>query len=133
MVLACRCATFASDQKPKNMEQINKIEIRGLVGSVKLQEVGGKKVARFTVATNMAYTDRSGGAVIDTQWHNVNAWEGKKISGLEKLQKGDKVWVRGRIRYNKFTGMDGQEHYSTEIQANKLTIIDDDDAFPCEM
>jgi hypothetical protein len=29
--------------------------------------------------------------------------------------------------------MDGQEHYSTEIQASKLTIIDDEDAFPCEM
>ena len=115
------------------MEQINKIEIRGLVGTVKLQEVGDKKVARFTVATNFAYTDRNGGAVIDTQWHNVNAWEGEKISGLENLKKGDKVGVTGRIRYNKFTGMDGQEHYSTEIQANKLNIIDDDDAFPCEM
>ena len=39
------------------MEQINKIELRGLVGSVKLQEVAGKKVARITVATSAAYTE----------------------------------------------------------------------------
>ncbi len=115
------------------MEQINKIELRGLVGSVKLQEVAEKKVARITVATSMAYTDRSGAAVIDTQWHNVNAWEGKRIVGLEKLKKGDRVWVTGRIRYNKFTGMDGLEHNSTEIIANRLSILDDEDDFPCQM
>ena len=115
------------------MEQINRIELRGLVGSVKLQEVGEKKVARITVATAMAYNDRSGAAVIETQWHNVNAWEGKRIECLDRLKKGDKVWLFGRVRYNKFTGADGLEHNSTEIIANRLTIIDDDDVFPCEM
>ena len=115
------------------MEQINKIELRGLVGMVRLQEVGEKKVARFTVATNQAFTDRNGAAVIDTQWHNVSAWESKRITGLEKLQKGDKVWVFGRVRYNKFTGADGMEHYSTEILANRLVILDDEDDLPCEM
>jgi single-strand DNA-binding protein len=115
------------------MEQNNKIELRGLVGSVKLQEVAGKKVARITVATSAAYTDRNGAAVIDTQWHNVNAWEGKRVTGLEKLQKGDRVWVTGRVRYNKFTGTDGLEHNSTDILANRLTILDDEDDFPCQM
>lgn len=115
------------------MEQINKIELRGLVGNSRLQEVAGKKVAHFTLATSTAYNDRSGSAVIDTQWHNVTAWEGKRIAGVDKIKKGDKVWVIGRIRYNKFTGQDGQEHYSTEVIANKLTIIEDDDVFSCEM
>ena len=115
------------------MEQINRIELRGLVGNVRLQEVGDKKVARFTLATSLAFNDRNGAAVIDTQWHNVSAWEGKKITGVEKIKKGDKIWVSGRIRYNKFTGVDGQDHYSTEILANKLTIIEDDDFFSCEM
>ena len=115
------------------MEQINRNELRGLVGSVKLQEVGGKKVARIAVATSMAYNDRNGAAVIDTQWHNVSAWEGKRVTCLDKVQKGDRVSVIGRVRYNKFTGMDGQDHYSTEIQANKLAILDDEDDFPCQM
>ena len=115
------------------MEQINKIELRGLVGSVKLQEVAGKKVARISVATSMAYNDRSGTAVIDTQWHNVSAWEGKRISGVDKIQRGDRVWVTGRIRYKKFTGTDGQDHYSTEVLANRLTILDDEDEFVYEM
>ncbi|MBR5704054.1 MAG: single-stranded DNA-binding protein [Bacteroidales bacterium] len=115
------------------MEQINKIELRGLVGFARTQEVGKKKVAHFTVATSMAYNDRNGAAVIETQWHSVTAWEGKRIEGLDKLKKGDKVWLFGRLRYKKFTGSDGVERDSAEIIANRLTIIDDDDAFPCEM
>ncbi len=115
------------------MEQINKVELRGLVGLVKLQEIGGKKVARFTVATSSAYTDRNGAANIETQWHNVNAWEGKNVTCLSELGKGNKVQVSGRIRYNKFLGSDQQEHYSTEILANRVNIIDSDDALLCEM
>jgi single-strand DNA-binding protein len=119
--------------KPKIMEQINKIELRGLVGTVKLQVVGEKKVARFTVATSLAYNDKTGAAVIETQWHNVNAWEGKYINCLERLRKGDKVGLIGRLRYTKFTGSDGQEHNSTEILANRLIIIEDEDVLQCEM
>ena len=100
---------------------------------MKLQQVKEKKVARITVATNMAFADRNGGAVIETQWHNVSAWEGKRITGLEKLKVGDKIGVIGRIRYNKFTGTDGQEHSSTDILAYRLTIIEDDDVFAYEM
>ena len=120
-------------KKPKNMEQINRIELRGLVGYVRLQEANKKKVAHITVATSMAFNDRNGAAVIETQWHNVTAWEGKRIECLEKIKKGDKIWLFGRVRYTKFTGSDNLEHNATEIIANRLTIIDDDDAFPCEM
>ena len=114
------------------MEQINRIEVRGLVGMVKLQEVGERKVARFTVATSYAY-EKGGSAVIDTQWHNVSAWEGKNINCIDKLKKGDKVYVLGRIKYPKFTGSDGVERTISEIQASKVSIIDDDDVMQCEM
>ena len=120
-------------KKPKIMEQINRIELRGFVGNVTLQEVGGKKVARFTVATSLAFNDRNGAAVIETQWHNVNAWEGKYITCLGRLSKGDKVGVVGRLRYTKFTGADGLEHNSTEIAAQKVAIIEDEDVLVCEM
>ena len=115
------------------MEQINKTELRGFVGSVTLQEVGEKKVARITVATSLAYNDRNGAAVIETQWHNVKAWEGKYITCLDKLKKGDMVSVTGRLRYTKFHGSDGLDHNSTEILAKKLSIIEDEDELLCEM
>jgi len=114
------------------MEQINRIEVRGLVGTIKLQEVGERKVARFTVATSYAY-EKGGTAVIDTQWHNVSAWEGKNITCLEKIKKGDKIYVCGRLKYPKYTGSDGVDRTLSEISASKVNIIDDDDVMQCEM
>ncbi|MCR5244409.1 MAG: single-stranded DNA-binding protein [Bacteroidales bacterium] len=115
------------------MEQINKIELRGLVGAVRIQEVGERKVAHFTVATSLAYTNKDGMAVIETQWHNVNAWEGRYITCLDQLKKGDKVGPIGRLRYSRFTGEDGQEHNSTEILAYRLVILQDEDMLAAEM
>ena len=116
------------------MEQLNRIELRGMVGSTKVQTFSGKRVNRFTVATSYAFKDKSGAPVIDTQWHNVNVWEGRALEDVDSIQKGDKVYVVGRVKYTKFLGQDGQEHYSTDIQAGKVMRFEDDDMqIPCSM
>lgn len=115
------------------MEQLNRIELRGTVGSIKVQTYSGKKVGRINLATSMAFKDKSGTPVIETQWHSVNAWEGKTIEDVDSIGKGDKLYVVGRVKYSKFTGTDGVDHYNTEIQALKLVRIDDEDELqiPC--
>ena len=107
------------------MEQLNRVELRGIVGNVRIQTYDENKVARIGLATNFAYKDREGTAVIDTSWHNVIAWEGRNIQGLEKIEKGTKLHVLGRIRYQKFTGVDGVERVGTDILASEVEIIDD--------
>ena len=67
------------------MEQLNRIELRGVVGSIRTQTFSDNVMARMTVATNYAYKDREGAAVIDTSWHSVVAWEGKNVQGLSKI------------------------------------------------
>lgn len=37
------------------MEQLNKVELRGNIGTVRIQNVGDSKVARLSVATNIIY------------------------------------------------------------------------------
>ncbi len=59
------------------MEQLNKVELRGIVGSVRVQSVADTKVANFSVATNNAFKSQAGAIVIETTWHNVVAWEGR--------------------------------------------------------
>ncbi len=116
------------------MEQINKVEIRGFVGNVNVRQIGEKKVAHFTVGTSYAYYDKGGNAVIDTQWHNVNAWEGKYITCIEQIVKGGRVQVSGRLVYRKYNASDGTEKSIPEIQAYRVSVIDnDDDVFQCEM
>ena len=45
------------------MEHINKVEIRGNVGAVRLNEHNGKKVANLSVITELLYKSREAGAV----------------------------------------------------------------------
>ena len=107
------------------MEQLNRIEIRGNVVNVNILKVGERRVAHFSVATNYAYKDRNGEAVIETTWHNVTAWEGKGIGNLDFLAKGACVYVTGRMRSQKYTANDGAEKYYMEIIAAAVTPVEE--------
>mgnify|MGYP003369508556 CR=1 FL=1 len=48
------------------MEQLNKVEIRGIIGSVYVKDFGNTKVANFSVATQYGYKSKDGSAVIET-------------------------------------------------------------------
>ena len=115
------------------MEQLNRIELRGVVGNVRVQTFDENKMAQISLATNYAYKDRDGTAVIDTSWHHIVAWEGRNIQQLEKIGKGSRLYVQGRVRYRNYTGVDGVDRVATDILANKLTVINDDNPMQYEM
>ena len=105
------------------MEQLNKVTLRGIIGSVRIINVGDKNGARITVATNLAYRGQDGCCIIETTWHNVTAWEGKDIHDLDKLEKGSTVEITGRLKNQRYTTSDGDDKYSTEILAHTVNII----------
>ena len=109
------------------MEHINKVEIRGNVGTVRINEHNGKKVVNFSVVTDFLYKSREGIPLSETTWHNVVAWSGKDIVDLELITKGAQVHVCGRIRANKYTSADGVEKFFYEIMASRLQIVTDGD------
>ena len=115
------------------MEQINRIELLGIVGSVRLQYINDKQMAKFTVATNRAYKNRDGAPVIDTQWHNVTAFEGKNVQDLDKIEKGRAVRVRGRLQVQRYTGIDGIERMSVDVICTHLQLIPADTEVQYEM
>ena len=80
------------------MEQINKVELRGNVGMVYLNKAGGRRAIRISLATNVGYHASDGSPVIETTWHNINAWEGKGMPDFDQIQKGTGLHVWGRIR-----------------------------------
>ena len=107
------------------MEQnINKVELQGRIGSVKVSNISGKDLARLSVATNYIYRSKDGDMVIETTWHNVTAWEnGKTITGLQNLQKGDFVHVTGRLRTVRYTDSENIERVTSEIAAASLEVV----------
>ena len=108
------------------MEQINKIEIVGLVGSVRSNMVSGNLVVNFTVATTAAYKGRDGSAIMDTTWFDVAAWEGKGMPDLSRSQKGSPVQVFGRIRMKSYTTSAGIERVEPEVRAQRVVLLDPD-------
>ena len=115
------------------MEQLNRIELRGSVGSIRIQKISGTNVANFTVATNLAYRSKDGTPIIETTWHNVTAWEDNEIRDLDKLKKGCKVHVIGRLRCQRYTGTDGVERAMYEVAAKSLALIEDTEVLQYQM
>ena len=107
------------------IEQMNRIELIGVVGrDARIANVGETAVASFALATNYAYKDRSGNAVIETTWHSVKAWKGHKMPALEDIKKGTWLHVKGRMRNVKYTDQQGIEHSSFEVLAGEMEIVD---------
>lgn len=105
------------------MEQLNKIELRGNVGSVRILNAGGTRIAKISLATNYVYKNREGDPVIETTWHNISAWEGKNMPDLESIQRGDKLYVCGRMRAQRYEGNDGMERTVYEVLAKNIQLI----------
>ena len=114
------------------MEQLNRIELRGTVGFVRQQMVNNRMVVHLSVATNYVYKDRNGDPVIETTWHNVSAWEGKGCPNLNRIEKGTKVNVVGRLRGQRYTDSEGVERYAFDVVAYQLSQIEDPSPFQYE-
>lgn len=100
------------------MEHLNRVELRGVVGSVRKTKLSECTVTRFTVATNYVYKAADGTIVDETTWHTVINWNGIEI------EKGDKVEVVGRIRCNRFTTESGEEKLLYEITASEVRKVE---------
>lgn len=103
----------------------NKVQLIGNLG--KTPEIkntdSGKKLAKFSVATNEVYTNNKGEKVKETQWHNLVAW-GKLAEIAEKyLDKGSEVVIEGKIITKDYTDKDGNKKYTTEIQVNEMLLM----------
>ncbi len=103
----------------------NKVQLIGNLGNapeVRNTE-SGKKLVRFSIATNESYRNAKGEKVTETQWHNLIAW-GKIADIAEKyLVKGSEVAVEGKLMNNNYTDKDGNKKYSTEVQVHELLLL----------
>lgn len=103
----------------------NKVQLIGNLGNapeVKTLE-SGKKMARFSVATNEDYRNAKGEKVRETQWHNLVAW-GKVAEIVEKfLTKGKEVAIEGKLINRSYNDKEGNKKYVTEIQVNELLML----------
>ena len=105
---------------------LNKVMLIGNLG--KDPEImhfdNGGSLVKFPIATSETYTNREGQRVTNTEWHNVviNA-KGLVNVAHKYLKKGHKVYLEGRIKTRKWQDQAGADRYTTEIQANQMTML----------
>lgn len=105
------------------MEQLNRIELRGHIGTVRFSEFGDRTVCHLSVATNAIYRNQSNAPVEETTWHTCTVWSNRKNPDLSILKVGAMIHVVGRMKNSKYTGSDGQEKYSSEVNVSDFEII----------
>ena len=103
----------------------NKVQLIGHVGNapeiVNLES--GRKLAKFSIATNETYKNAKGEKITDTQWHNVVAW-GKTAELVENyVPKGKEIGVEGKLTSRTYEDKDGIKRYITEVVCNELLLL----------
>jgi single-strand DNA-binding protein len=103
----------------------NRVQLIGNLGNdpeiIALES--GKKLAKFSIATNESYKNAQGEVVKNTEWHNVIAW-GKTAEIIEKyLAKGSEVAVEGKLTSRSYEDKEGVKRYVTEINCNELLML----------
>jgi len=114
--------------KQKNM--INKVVLIGNLGQdpeVRHLE-SGAVVARFSLATNERYKDKSGETKTITEWHDVVLWRGLAELAERLLSKGKLVYVEGKLTHRKWQDKEGNARKTTEVVANNFQILEKRDA-----
>lgn len=104
---------------------VNKVILIGRLGAdpeVRYTTNGGA-VANFNLATNEAWTDKSGQKQERTEWHRIVAWG--KLGELcgQYLSKGRQAFVEGKLQTREWTDKDGGKRYTTEIVAQAIQFL----------
>jgi single-strand DNA-binding protein len=104
---------------------VNKVILIGRLG--KDPEVkytpSGTPVAKFSLATDEVYKDRSGEQQKHTEWHNIVAWS--KLAEIcgEYLTKGKQVYIEGSIRSRQWEDQNKNKRTSYEIIARQMQML----------
>ncbi len=103
----------------------NQVQLIGNVGqnptTMSLED--GKKVARFSMATNEYHKNAGGEKEARTNWHTVVAW-GKTAEFIGKyITKGKQIAISGKLVTRSYTSDDGTQHYVTEVQVREVLLL----------
>ncbi len=82
----------------------------------------GTQIASFNVAVNQVRTGPDGERQENTEWFRVRV-VGRQIEFVQRLSKGSKVLVMGRLDIGKYKNRDGELRTSFDIWADEVQAM----------
>ena len=105
------------------MEQLNRIELRGNVGGVRMTSTStGAMCAHVSLVTNYL---RSGSKEVNVEvtWHNVTIWQREGMPDITKIEKGNRMHVIGRMVQQHYIDAGGNDRSSYEVYATSAEML----------
>ncbi|MDC0629359.1 MAG: single-stranded DNA-binding protein [Flavobacteriaceae bacterium] len=103
----------------------NKVQLIGNLGNdpeiIALDS--GKKLAKFSLATNEYYKDADGQKQTKTEWHNLVAWN-KTAELIENyVTKGKEIAIEGKLTTRTWDDKEGNKRYTTEVVVSEVVLF----------
>ena len=103
----------------------NKVQLIGNLGNdpeiITLED--GKKLAKFSIATNETYKNAQGEKVENVFWHSLIAWNKVAEIAEQYLVKGKEVAIEGKLTNRSYETKEGEKRYVTEVVVNELLML----------
>ncbi len=93
----------------------------------------GAQVAHFNMATSETWQDKGGERQERTEWHRIVLWRRLAEVAGQYLKKGSKVYIEGKLQTRTWDDAKGQKHYTTEIIAQSMEMLDGQNGGPGEL
>ncbi len=83
----------------------------------------GVAVSTFNMATNESWKNSEGNYEDRTEWHRIVLYGKAAETANEYMKKGQMAYIEGRIRTRSWEDKDGVTRYTTEILADRFTML----------
>jgi single-strand DNA-binding protein len=105
---------------------LNKVMVIGTLGRDPEMRYtpSGQPVTSFSVGATRTWEDSQGERRLDTEWFNVVAWGGLAELCKRHLNKGQEVYVEGRLQTRCWQDQQGQRCFRTELVANEMIPLE---------
>lgn len=108
------------------MASVNRVIIIGRLGAdpETKQFANGGEICNIRIATSESWKDKATGEKKEaTEWHSVVFTGSLAGIAAQYLRKGAMVYIEGALRTRKWQDKQGQDRYTTEIRADKMTML----------
>jgi single-strand DNA-binding protein len=108
------------------MASVNKVILVGNLGAdpETRYTASGDAVCNIRLATTESWKDKNSGEKREiTEWHRVVFYRKLAEIAGQYLRKGSQVYLEGRIKTRKWQDKDGQDRYTTEIEATEMQML----------
>lgn len=104
---------------------LNKVMIIGNVGRDPEMRYtpGGRSVTSFSVSTSRTWTSAEGERHEEIEWFNIVAWGNLAEICNSQLNKGQQIYVEGRLQTRGWEDDSGKKHFRTELVANEMILL----------